>query len=195
MKPLSCAVILVGVASPGVLTGTAGAATHFDAPLSVGAPAAAVTDADVFFSADGRALVTWNARVRLTAPFEEARGRTASVAADGVVTGGSTLPDTLASPIAREYPPQRALVLRERVLARDDSLARVRLSVASVRANASVGTGQLVATFTRQQAPRLAVDEDGRAVLAWIEVLPRRAGQRSRTLRLRVSERPPGGRF
>ena len=195
MKPLTCVAVVVGLAASGILSGTARAATRFDAPLSVGAPAAAMTDADVFFSADGRALLTWNARVRLTAPFEEPRGRTASVTADGAVTGGSTLPDTLASPIAREYPPERALVLRERVLARHDRLTRVRLSVAHVRADASVGTGLLIATFTRQEAPRLAVDEDGRAVLAWIEVLPRRAGQRAQTFRLRVSERLPGGRF
>jgi hypothetical protein len=195
MKPPSCVVVLVGLAASGILTGTARAAALFAAPVSVGAPAAAMTDADVFFSAGGQALLTWNSRVRLTSPFQEPRGRTASVTVDGVVTAGSTLPDTLVSPIVREYPPERALVLRERVLAREDRLTRVRLYVAPVRADASVGTGQLIATFTRQEAPRLAVDEDGRALLAWIEALPRRAGQRSQTFRLRVSERLPGGYF
>jgi hypothetical protein len=71
----------------------------------------------------------------------------------------------------------------------------VRLSVAPVRPDASVDRGQVIATVTRQEAPRLIVDEDGRAVLAWIEVLPRRRGQRAQTYRLRVSERRPGERF
>jgi hypothetical protein len=186
---------IIAVVLLGILSGAAHAATAFGPPVPVSAFAAAVTDPHVFFSVDGRGLVSWNARVPLTAPYQEPRGRTASVAADGTVIGGAALSDTLASPILREYPPEHALVLREQVLARDDRLARVRLSVASVRPDASVDRGQVITTVTRQEAPRLVVDDDGRAVLAWIELLPQRRGQRAQTYRLRVSERQPGERF
>src|SRR4051812_29135231 len=66
MKPLLCVGVLVGLAVSGILSRAANAAMRFGAPVSIGAPVAGMTDADVFFSADGRALLTWNARVRLT---------------------------------------------------------------------------------------------------------------------------------